>query len=316
MLGTGMRAASELRRMAPGLEVKEGMEVEVPIWSSWVIRTATGRAMVPMRGSMSLIIRDIMGNDRKVGCIRVGSSKLRASARKAAQQVVDACREGGRFTVAGQTLPQWSEWSVREVMVSCAQWNWYEARQREEVWQAFQEWPVEGSLREFVWVVLWKKLPVKKRLVRMGMVPDGQCVWGDGEEDVLHVVKGCCRLRWWFEVVYRTLGNVGEVEVSRLVVDNPVLSLRTAQGALVWAGLWASWNNRNGVTFGRESKDSHYVYPLVAFVRKWESAEQLGLTLSVREEIAKGIESWWWGVPPPPLSVPVRAWRRKRRRMQ
>jgi hypothetical protein len=170
---------------------------------------------------------------------------------------------------------------------------WYEQRQAPEVWEAFGKWPAKGGLRSFVWEALWKKLPVTSRLKQCGMVRADDCVWGDGQEDMLHVVKGCLHLRGWFQVVSGLLGRAGDVEVSRLVTDVPAASLTTAQGALVWVGLWFAWKMRCDVVFREAVPSERWMLQAAEYIRGWKGMGELGLTREVCKEVAKGVERWW-----------------------
>ena len=183
----------------------EGQLGSIPVWNSWAVRSAKGRAMraprANWRATISEVVRDgvVIGRELQ----RRTSAPTSLKCRRAVQAVVDGCRRGGRFATVGDRLPSWSEWCVRDIMLASSRWDWYEKRQEEDVWRALAKWPVKSELREFAWVVLWKKLVVRKRLAMCGLVSDAGCVWGDGEEDILHVVKGCTRQRWWCDLVYR-----------------------------------------------------------------------------------------------------------------
>jgi hypothetical protein len=317
LMGDGLRSVVALRKVATGAVVKEGDLETLPIWNSWGVRRDTGSILKPSRrANQTIVVADVV-RDGAVAArphFLVVARDRRARCVSAVQAVVNGCHENGVFTYRGDTLVPWSEWRVGSMMRQASNWEWYESRQSLEVWKSFLDWPGKGCLREFVWVALWKKTPVRKRLFACKLVEDSQCVWGDGEEDWLHIVKGCERLRWWFHLLQGMFGDVGNVELSRLVVDAPLASLQTAQGALVWAGVWMAWGERCDVAFGRDRhRSGGWGWRLGEFIRGWRGMEQLGLVDEVRESVANGIERWLErGVMSARIVVPLRPWRRRR----
>ena len=117
---------------------------------------------------------------------------------------------------------------------------------------------------DFVRRVLWRKLPVGVRMERLGGKLCPQC---GRVEDHAHTPKRCYFSAFMFDTVRKAFGLAqgvgGAVEPSRLLLEEPLLSLQTTQGLVLWAGLRAQWKLQC------EVKYQHRQVSLEDFVAVW-----------------------------------------------
>ena len=90
--------------------------------------------------------------------------------------------------------------------------------------------------------VLWKRLPVGVHMEQLG---GPNCPLDGRVEGHTHVLKNCFFSSFLFDNVRRAFGLAEwgdrKVEPSRMLLDEPLISLRTTQGLVLWAGLKAQW---------------------------------------------------------------------------
>ena len=86
-------------------------------------------------------------------------------------------------------------------------------------------------------------------------------------EDHPHVLRHCRFSVFMFDTVRKAFGLVhgdgGVIEPSHLVLENPLQSVGTKQGLVLWAGLKAQWSVRCEARFQGE------IPSLDDFVAKW-----------------------------------------------
>ena len=137
-------------------------------------------------------------------------------------------------------------------------------------WKAFKKLQLPWIDKDFIRVVLWKKLPLAKRLTPM-TGGQGKCPLDGLLEDHTHFLRSCRFNSFTFYILRQTFGLVQQddlpaVEPSRLVSDHPALSLTTTQGLLVWAALRCSWTLRCDKALGGGGDPT-----LDTFVATWRS---------------------------------------------
>lgn len=313
-LGDGLQSIGFLRRaFAPGGYVELRRLEDIPLWNSWVVQVQPGRALHSSRASPDLSLEQARDGERLKRDVltKIGRISVRQRVEEEMNRRLQVCLRDGRVRIEGDALPGMDEWRVGAVMQTACQWRWHEPRQSAEVWKALRKWTAPPGLKDFIWVALWKKTPVKVRLQKCGISCDDQCVCKAAKEDWLHVVKGCERLRWWFSAVFRMFGyaNVGGmlVEVSRLIVDHPLASLQTVQGALAWAGVWQAWLARCDVVFGRSDLcGAEWGWALGKLMREWGGCEAAGLSQEMCRSVAAALDAWMRsGIPAPRIRVIV-----------
>ena len=142
-----------------------------------------------------------------------------------------------------------------------------DVRQPPEVWRALARVRVPGRDRDFMRQVLWGKLPVAKRVHAIFPAIPPWCPLDFGVEDHYHRTKTCSFLGRVFDIMSAALpvlyARGQRVELSRLVTDFPLLSLRTGHGVLLWKAIRCLWIYRCGVTSGRHQRH------LDAFLQLW-----------------------------------------------
>ena len=162
-------------------------------------------------------------------------------------------------------VDNWSvQWTKRRTLLAMQQRTRHEARQSKEVWRVFGCLHLPKWDLDFIWRVLWRKLPVGVRMERLGGKLCPQC---GRVEDHAHTLKRCYFSAFMFDMVRKAFGlaqGVGvAVEPSRLLLEEPLLSLQTRQGLVLWAGLRAQWKLRC------EVKYQHRPVSLEEFVAVW-----------------------------------------------
>ena len=156
------------------------------------------------------------------------------------------------------------QWTKRRSLLAMQQRTRHEARQSKEVWRVFGCLHLPKWDLDFIRRVLWRKLPVGVRMERLGGELCPQC---GRVEDHAHTLKRCYFSAFMFDTVRKAFGvaqGVGAaVEPSRLLLEEPLLSLQTTQGLVLWAGLRAQWKLRC------EVKYQHRQVSLEDFVAVW-----------------------------------------------
>jgi hypothetical protein len=99
-------------------------------------------------------------------------------------------------------------------------------------------------------------------------------------EDHRHVLKNCYFSGFMFDTVRKAFGLVqregGALEPSRLLLDEPLLSLQSTQGLVLWAGLRAQWRLRCEVKYQRQQVSLHdFVALWVAGLESWRSERNM-----------------------------------------
>ena len=146
---------------------------------------------------------------------------------------------------ASPLLDTWAQqWSRRSMLLFLQHRTRPEARQPPEVWRIFRKLCLPKWDLDFVGRVLWRKLPLRVRMERLG---EKQCPL-DGKvevEDHAHVLKNCDFSVFTFDTVRKAFRLVEwegrRLEPSRLLLKESAVSLQCTQGLVLWAALKAQW---------------------------------------------------------------------------
>ena len=139
--------------------------------------------------------------------------------------------------IDGSILLGFGEWRLKGVKTAWCAGMAPTNRQDTAVWPAPRKTNVPSIAHEFMYKVLWKKLPV---LQCAGLVKDIQdpCVWCGVEETVCHFVKSCPIVRMLYAACrdVATLVVTG-TDVGRWVADNTIIALTNPTALCVWWGI-------------------------------------------------------------------------------
>ena len=181
-----------------------------------------------------------------------------------------------------------------------------EKRQPQAVWKIFHRICLPGSDKDFIRQALWGKLSVASRLHFIFPDLPQWCPLDFAVEDHHHRLKSCSFLQLPTELLRRCLPFVlkdgRQVEVGRLCVDEPELSLTTPQGLLMWKIIRTLWVYRCSVMF--KGEQVHQV-PFMAMLRDglkwWMKEEVLAVPLPLVSCFISGVEGWLTTSAMPPL---------------
>ena len=116
-----------------------------------------------------------------------------------------------------------------------------EPRQPLEVWCVFGRLYLPKWDLDFIQRALWKKLPIGGTMGHR--VGTKLCPLCHKLEDHEHVLRHYRFSPFIFDTVPKAFGPVRQdklvVEPSRVLLENPTLSLQTSQGLVLWAALKA-----------------------------------------------------------------------------
>ena len=192
-------------------------------------------------------------------------------------------------------VDNWSlQWAKRRTLLAMQQRTRHEARQPEEVWRVFGCLHLPKWDLDFIRRVLWRKLPVGARMERLGGKLCPQC---GRVEDHAHTLKRCYFSAFMFDTVRKAFGLAqgggGAVEPSRLLLEEPLLSLQTTQGLVLWAGLRAQWKLRCEVKYQhRQVSLEEFVAVWVGVLEIWRGERNMSCSrVDLRHLIAQ-LHSW------------------------
>ena len=117
-------------------------------------------------------------------------------------------------------------------------------RQPSKVWKHFGRLHLPKWDLDFMRRVLWKKLPISGRMGHR--VGNKLCLLCHRLGDHEHVLRHCCFSAFMFDTTRKAFGRVqregGAVEPSRLIFEEPALSLQCTQGLVLRAALKGQWS--------------------------------------------------------------------------
>ena len=99
-------------------------------------------------------------------------------------------------------------------------------------------------------------MPVMTRLKDKGMLETDRCPLCGNREDHDHLIKKCAQLQQPLRILRMAFKPVTvhgtRIEISRMVMEEPALSLTTEQGLTLWMAIVTLWRQRCGVHWKRE----------------------------------------------------------------
>ena len=132
-----------------------------------------------------------------------------------------------------------------------------EERQSEAVWRALKKVRLPGPDKDFIRQALWKKLAVGSRMHSIFPKISPLCPFDNEAEDHYHRFKTCLFLQKVVQILRTSLPplHVGGVsfELGRICVDEPLLSLKTPHGLVMWRAIRSLWAYRCDVIFRKVS---------------------------------------------------------------
>ena len=173
-----------------------------------------------------------------------------------------------------------------------------EPRQPLEVRRAFRRLYLPNWDLDFIRRALWKKLPIGGRTGHR--VGSKLCPLCHKLEDHEHVLRHCRFSPFIFDTVRKAFGLVRQdklvVEPSRVLLENPTLSLRTSQGLVLWAALKAQWALRCQARFqGAVPTLDDFVARRVGVMEIWRAKKDLSLSRVDLQHLIEQLFSWFTG---------------------
>ena len=170
-------------------------------------------------------------------------------------------------------------------------------RQDPATWRAFHRLRLPPGDLEFLFIALWKKVAVGKRLHSIfPHIPD-TCPFCGSVEDMHHRTKACA----WLVTPVRVLNNTfpavqlatGRAPISRLCSDYPTLSLTRALDLLLWKYVRVLWQFRCMEQFRNErTNQSAYIRMLHSETAKWLEMPELSVTHQAVHLFLTGLQGW------------------------
>ena len=109
-------------------------------------------------------------------------------------------------------------------------------------------------MKQMVRQILWKKMPVMARLKDKGIPETDKCPLYGNKEDHDHLIKKCTQLEEPLRILRMAFEPVTihgkRIEVSRMAMEEPAVSLTTEQGLALWMAIVTLWKQRCGSTEG------------------------------------------------------------------
>ena len=169
-----------------------------------------------------------------------------------------------------------------------------EERQPEAVWRAFRKVRLPGSDKDFIRQALWKKLAVGSRMHAIFPEVSAGCPLENDTEDHYHRLKSCLFLQKAVHILRGCLPPlyVGGVfyELGRLCADEPLLSLRTPHGLVMWKVVRSLWVYRCDVIFRKAPVcDVAFLQMLAEGLKYWMWCEEVGVSKSFMYLALRGL---------------------------
>ena len=119
-------------------------------------------------------------------------------------------------------------------------------------------------------------------------------------EDHEHVLWHCFFSAFSFDTVRKAFGVVqregGGIEPSRLLLEEPLLSLSSSRGLVVWATLKAQWALRCEARYqGATPSLDDFVAKWVGILEVWRAERDLSLSTVDLQHLLTQLLSWFEG---------------------
>ena len=166
--------------------------MDIPLWDNTIFQTDTGvRYRCPKLMRLGVYqVADMIENG---GVDRQKVQMLAPTWRGQYQQKLEFMlrqRDAGKESVVirGKEVPM-TQWKLNRVARAMAEANAPEERQNPQVWEALGILRVPWRLQSFIWLALWKKLPVNARLAEKEIKDMDKCPLCQVKEDHGHRLK-------------------------------------------------------------------------------------------------------------------------------
>ena len=166
------------------------------------------------------------------------------------------------------------------------------------MWRAFGRLYLPKWDLDFIRRALWKTLPIGGRMGhRVGSKLRPLC---HKLEDHEHVLWHCRFSPFIFDTVRKAFGVVRQdqlvVEPSRVLLENPTLSMQTSQGLVLWAALKAQCSLRCEARFQRAAPTlDDFVAQWVGVLEVWQAEKDLSLSTVDLKHLIEHLLSWFTG---------------------
>lgn len=170
-------------------------------------------------------------------------------------------------------------------------------RQEEKVWKVFSTIVLLPADKRFIRTGLWKKIPIRGRLFTAGVCTTNTCPIDGCVEDMAHRLKHCTALIPWIAFIRKVFGMVfwnGQFyEPSRLIVDEPQLSISCVQGLLMWLGCRVLWVLRCDVIFRKETfSEKEFFTRLYQALSRYTTGQFYSISSNVAQHTRMAIKEY------------------------
>ena len=283
----GVMAWSRLMLRMPGVRVPQADLPRLALWHSKLFAVGgSTRASNPIIASRKLLVSDVA--DLSGACVNLPQGWIKRGFftprdhghyQEALRKVQHAWKHKVGVTRGGPCFDACTMSTPLAMCLTIAQGSKQEIRQPEALWAILQKLPIPGQDKDFIRQALWKKLPVANRLHDIFPHLFQWCPLDFAIEDHHHRLKSCCFLQLPLEILRQCIPAVRKkgvlVELGRLCWDEPLLSLTTPQGLLMWKIIRTLWLFRCAVMFKQEQILQVRFMALLAEGLKWWVGEEI-----------------------------------------
>lgn len=297
--------------------------LDLPLWDNIWFTKRNGQSYKckALERTDILTVRDIVvGEEINERHVRRMAKTWMELYRETISSLLIATRDG-EWTSEAHPPPDLDIWSMASAATPREQINEREQRQNPEVWKAMDKVRLSDGIEDFCRRLLWKKLPIAKRLADHAIIPSPRCPLCPADEDHHHITKTCPYLNDWIELVRKcitmTVHENKIQETSRLVSDIPELALQTQSGIFMLIGIKARWLHRCAVLYQREEPTRHQVMAnAYSIINRMNQSNQTPLHPGISKLIIHGVQAYHNKVPYSPKPIPEEGIYEKKKKRQ